>query len=442
MKIASVCTVIIAVTLLLFPDISFATTEYATFDVFYQESSAIGWVVAGLFAVIAAGAIFFTGGTASPIVISIGTWIGGTMGLSGIAATNAGLALLGGGSIASGGFGIIGGVAVVTAALSFSTDVVFEYSVGKVMSKYNYSQLKNVSKNMITLPLPVNTSGSDSYEGAIDILEGIDKETPVSNNKNQQIIQHAIAKILDEKNPLDIEELMKNETLLSLLYFMSNDYKSAHKHAEAAIKYAHSAQLRRTLPAFIYATSSIYEEDFDFEGVTNNYFRYSTLAEPDNPLVPLIFSIYLDRLSLRSNDGYLDQIHVLNTMFMIMKSASLEDHYMEDYVILSSRYFIQLKLAQQKISSLATSSNNKLKNSPETVKVLNKAFATYSNLLEGENLVMNELLALSNSNDESRKKIVGFHALLIEYFNDKGRLESLIETFKKNQSKEKEFSWW
>ena len=41
-----------------------------------------------------------TGGLAAPF---IGTAIGGAMGLSGIAATNAGLALLGGGSLASGG---------------------------------------------------------------------------------------------------------------------------------------------------------------------------------------------------------------------------------------------------------------------------------------------------------------------------------------------------
>ena len=51
-----------------------------------------------------------TGGLAAPF---IGTAIGGAMGLSGIAATNAGLALLGGGSLASGGFGIAGGTLMI-----------------------------------------------------------------------------------------------------------------------------------------------------------------------------------------------------------------------------------------------------------------------------------------------------------------------------------------
>ncbi len=71
------------------------------------------------------------------------------MGLSGIAATNAGLALLGGGSIASGGFGIIGGTALLTAALSFGTDVVIDYTIGKAVSDYKYSNLVENSKTCL-----------------------------------------------------------------------------------------------------------------------------------------------------------------------------------------------------------------------------------------------------------------------------------------------------
>jgi hypothetical protein len=51
-----------------------------------------------------------TGGAAAPL---IGTAIGGTMGLSGAAATSAGLALLGGGSMAAGGLGMAGGMALI-----------------------------------------------------------------------------------------------------------------------------------------------------------------------------------------------------------------------------------------------------------------------------------------------------------------------------------------
>jgi hypothetical protein len=52
-------------------------------------------------------------GTLAPV---IGTAIGGAMGLSGAAATSAGLAFLGGGSLASGGFGMAGGILLIHVA--------------------------------------------------------------------------------------------------------------------------------------------------------------------------------------------------------------------------------------------------------------------------------------------------------------------------------------
>jgi hypothetical protein len=61
-------------------------------------------------------ACFVTGGAAAP---AIGSWIGSTfMGLSGAAATSAGLAALGGGSLAAGGAGMAGGTTLVATAMA------------------------------------------------------------------------------------------------------------------------------------------------------------------------------------------------------------------------------------------------------------------------------------------------------------------------------------
>lgn len=57
-----------------------------------------------------AAVIAITGGMAAPV---LGTIIGGVMGLSGAAATSAGLALLGGGAIAAGGGGMLAGTVVI-----------------------------------------------------------------------------------------------------------------------------------------------------------------------------------------------------------------------------------------------------------------------------------------------------------------------------------------
>lgn len=61
-------------------------------------------------AIAAATALAVTAGVAAP---AIGTMIGGYLGLSGAAATSAGLALLGGGALSVGGFGMLGGTIVV-----------------------------------------------------------------------------------------------------------------------------------------------------------------------------------------------------------------------------------------------------------------------------------------------------------------------------------------
>lgn len=64
----------------------------------------LGGAVAGL----------LTGGLAAPL---IGSALGGAMGLSGAAATSAGLALLGGGAVSAGGLGMAGGTALVAGSM-------------------------------------------------------------------------------------------------------------------------------------------------------------------------------------------------------------------------------------------------------------------------------------------------------------------------------------
>lgn len=70
-----------------------------------------------IIAVGGAAAGLLTGGLAAPL---IGSAVGGAMGLSGAAATSAGLALLGGGAVAAGGLGVAGGTAIVVGVIGAS----------------------------------------------------------------------------------------------------------------------------------------------------------------------------------------------------------------------------------------------------------------------------------------------------------------------------------
>ena len=413
------------------PDITFGATEYATFESFYKDSSYVGWTVSALVAGATGAAIFVTGGTASPIVAGIGTWLGGLMGLSGIAATNAGLALLGGGSIASGGFGIAGGTALLTAAMSFGSEVATDYAINKAISEYSYRKLSDQSKDMLTLPLPKNTTGPASYEDAVAILEDIDEELPISSNTNQMLISRAIETINASQEDLNADEESKIDTLLALLYFISNDYQKAREHADFAVIHARYKNIKRTLPAFIYATSSLYEESFDFSSVTSKYLSYSVLAEPNNPLIPLLFSIYLDRMSLRFNDGFLDGKDLFQ-VFSLMESPSIEDLRVENYAIILARYLMQLKLEQQTIVSVVNTSNSAIKQAPESLLAVENSLSLYKQLITDSNLIMSKFISLE-LDEESRQIASEYHELLVAYTRDEIRLSTLIDELTKYQ---------
>lgn len=407
--------------------------EFSTFEAFYKDTSTIGWLIAAIFAVIAAAVIYFTGGTASPIVVSIGTWIGNMMGLSGIAATNSGLALLGGGSIASGGFGIIGGVAVLAAALSFGTDVVIDFTAGKIISEYSYSRFAEQSKSMTTLPIPRNDDGPKSYKASVEILEDdINRDEPISSNYNQRTIRKALRTLekTDDStffsDEIELGEKSKKESLYSLLYFLLNEYRESKQHADSAIKYARKAERKRTLPAFIFATSSLYEENFNFNKITQDYFRYSILAEPDNPIIPLLFSAYLDRMMYRFNDGYLSASS-LQVIVDIANEEPIDNKRALNFTVILARYFMRLKIEQQKITSLALTQNKTIKNNPKTLHAVKKAINEYSVLLRGTKGLMEKLLFQDiELDDESKKQANHFYSLLNDYTNDRERLNQLI----------------
>ena len=243
------------------------------------------------------------------------------MGYSGAVATNVGLARLGGGSIASGGLGMAGGAVLLNTSLIFSTAVVLDYAVPGVISDYSYGRLQDRSANMPTLPLPINDKGSTSFRAAIDVLRSANSQAPYYTDENREIIEKSIMMveggvIAGDETP---EGIARENTLLSLLYFVSNQgyVENARRYAETAIWNARISDIDYTLPAFILATSSAYDEAFDFYSMTDEYFRYAILGEPDNPLIPLLFSIYMDRISLRFDDDHLNET-ALHSVFEIM----------------------------------------------------------------------------------------------------------------------------
>lgn len=108
-------------------------------------------------AVVVAGVTYFTAGGGLASAGPIATWVGTQVGMAtgvGSGATAAGLALLGGGSIASGGFGIAGGLAVISAI----SDIGIATTLTLVEEKIPDYELANQKYRLLKIPLPEKAS--------------------------------------------------------------------------------------------------------------------------------------------------------------------------------------------------------------------------------------------------------------------------------------------
>ncbi len=445
------------------------TTDDITFEEFYKEDSSVGWIGTAAGAIIVTAVIVYTGGTAAPAlagtahsgfgaIASIGSLFAGE-GLVGAAAASSGLAFLGGGSMAA-------GVIMVGSALTFGTTVVVDYAMTEGVDRYSYNNFVSDSKNMMTLPLPKNTKGSISYEKAMDTLEGIEN---LNSEKSQKMIKKVIQQFqpieksiyesalktrdamsvsdawndhikfnkandivveYEEDMSLDNDEKAKEEALLALLYFATYDYHQSKEHALTSITLAKEENAEHTLPSYIYATSSLYDTSFDYDELVKEL-KYAFTKEADNPLIPMLLSIHLDRLMYRYSEGFVVERN-LKKVYEAVSDSSLRDLRLQNYIIVLSRYIIALKMNQQKISSLALTDNKTIKNSFKTLDTVKNTLKDYENLLDGQKEISKKLHDLkieTETEKEVLEKINNFDKLIVQYDNDKQRLKGLISDF-------------
>ncbi len=382
---------------------AFSADDVSSFASFYHQGPWGNWIWGGLAAALVGILVFISWPILGPIMTatigSIGTSIGSLMGLSGIAATNAGLALLGGGAIASGGFGIVGGTALLAAALTFSTEVTIDYALGTATSKYEASKFADASLKMMTLPLPVNTSGPDSVRAAGKVMESstvtdawectrkfpesVDalKQCMAAKQKPQrQLIREALAAMDVNRKPLSGPDAERENAMYALLHFLNNNSKEAKRYAIKAYEQGIKSADTPTVPAYIYAASLLYDEVPDLNE-SNAKFQYSINSEPNNPLTPVMFSALLDRLSFRLNDGAVG----VETLEHISKFAEILPDDVRKLAIqqtLLSHDLMQIKLAQQRVLSLTGSQNTTIRENPRTLEVVTGSLKEHAKLLK------------------------------------------------------------
>lgn len=418
--------------------------DQATFETMYNPATPTNWFLLGLGAVAAGALVFFTAGLASPFVAagvsSIGTAIGGVMGFTGAAATSAGLAFLGGGSIAAGGFGMAGGAALLTTVITFGTEVVFDKSIDYMTQ--TSVDLSTASKGRVDLRFPVYKKGSDDLREVSEYLESnIDTEEMLDGAHNRTVLSHALemCKVADYDG---IKEELQVKSAAAMIALILDDYQSAYSYADQALRSAQTHGEIAPVASYILGVSSLNVSQPS--GRVDHYalVKSALLTEQDESsesffhgMTPLLFSVYADRLQLQIMRGNL-RASEFNHLIELIKTLKHNDQsrFMSSYPI-ATRQLILLKWFQNKIENITQTDNSILKQSPKALKHVKLAFEDYHSLAFGLNQVAH-LLKLS-VDQENESKVNEIYTASKGYNTDIDRLRGMIKQFELNMHESK-----
>lgn len=327
--------------------------DWASFKSFYQGSWSGSWWSMGLGTLSGTSSAVTAVPGNNSVISALGTGIGGMLGLSGPAATRLGTAVLGGGAAAGGGLALAGGASLLASALSYSTELVLDYSATRGVRPYQSLQFREASHGMMHLPFPLSDSGSARYREAVRRLNAIDYKENASPKAIMATAEFrsALDLMRDEPDSRTSDEYRVRElALLAMLELYTADYERAGNAARQALARSAQGKHRVTVLHYIDAVAMLASDKPDHER-SFAAFERAVLDEPDNPLASVLFAAYLDRLVTRMNDrsvpdGLLHEAHEL--------SASLKDERQRSVVRLGllSRYLIRVKQEQQVVVSL------------------------------------------------------------------------------------------
>lgn len=178
----------------------------------------ITYVTAGTGTVAAAGAISKF----------IGTMLGSALGYSGIAATNAGLAMLGGGSLASGGFGVLGGIAVLNGIGDIGLGTIMHLAPNPIPSNETQESFNR------TLRLPTNV-GTEENRDAVAVINNLietsaDEFFQQANSKEVDRILNILAsRKVRLKGEKDFDEYRFDVLTSAIADFNLGNFSEAHR---------------------------------------------------------------------------------------------------------------------------------------------------------------------------------------------------------------------
>jgi len=158
--------------------------------------------------VIFSGPVALLGISGSLAATTIGALIGQSVGLAGAAAVNYGLALLGGGPLAAGGFGMAGGTALITAMGAGSGMIAGKGALCKFL---NAEGRKFIFLDTVKTQVIIKVVLLDEYNDIEKAKEIVTQQKKVLLSFSEQLKELPLR---DEKNKLEIKE---NKAIIHIL---------------------------------------------------------------------------------------------------------------------------------------------------------------------------------------------------------------------------------
>lgn len=201
-----------------------------------------------------------------------------------------------GSAIIGGALGLTGGtaLAVGTAIIVGASEIAIQLTFDEVTAHFEYEKFKEDSKKMISLPVMNNPYGGGECKKVFKILSNLDKESRLDSGSNLEILENALA-ILDKSESAGIARYKEN-LIKSVILFQKGDYLSSKNIAKKMIDGKHIERTSLAMPYYLYAVSSFYDKDIDVDASVSAL-KKSIMAEPDNPILMLIYGIYMDRFT-------------------------------------------------------------------------------------------------------------------------------------------------
>lgn len=430
--------VILVFIILLFQDTALAK-DYASFKSFYIESTLKSWLIGCGLAVAGTAMVVFFPALAAPCVGTIGSAIGGMMGLSGAAATSAGLAWLGGGALAAGGFGVIGGTVLITAifegTMLTATQYVDEYRTNK-----NYAELCERVKDYPNLPPITNTDGPNEVDEVVELLK---KEYSIGDLPSAERNKLAIVKALQIINRYRPEEdsfykigydtVIRHEklrvyTLKAILHFMNNDYINAYQ-ATSSARSIYDDDGIMSVINFIYSVSGLMTDKISLQDSLEE-FRAAISSETDNKMIPLLYSIYISHAGAK-NVVSINFLQHISALRYTITDSKIKNIVLYQILIASLSKVWENK---QRIVTIADNIDNLNIEQPE--KIVAEAFENYNVFLQYAYKVMKSI----STSDDFSKLLDEPSRSINNYFYEIDELKNIVNKINEKQYTSPEYT--